>query len=102
MIPPLKTWLRRDEFMELAACYGSDAHTAENPSPEELDTASQICASCDVRVECIEWAIKNKINSVVVAGTYLVDPENRRELKEQYGYLKRSLPQERRSRGAEI
>jgi hypothetical protein len=90
----MKTWLRRDEWMYLAACWESEVHTAEDPSPSDCDEAEAICGGCRVRPECIQWAIRDRASSVFVAGIYLPDPQFKRELRLAYKYLQGSLDQE--------
>jgi hypothetical protein len=95
----MKTWLRRDEWVELALCTDSAVHTAENPSEVETLIAEQICSECLVRPECIEWAIRERASAVFVAGVYLPDPGEKRELKLTYNRLQKSLANERELRG---
>lgn len=98
----MKRWVRKDEWMELAACGGSEVHTADDPDEQQLAEAILVCAGCRVRPECIEWAVSDRACGVVVAGTYLPDPKLRRELKLLYIQLGSSLAGERELRGTDI
>jgi hypothetical protein len=91
-----------DEWTELAACGGVDAHTAENPDAEQLAEAKRVCGGCLVRPECIQWALREKACSVFVAGIYLPDPKYKRELKVLYSHLESSLTRELDLRGTDI
>jgi hypothetical protein len=98
----MKIWLRKDEWVELALCEGSGVHTMENPTELDKSDAKLICDECLVRPECIEWAVREKACSVFVAGVYLPDPMNKRDLKLVYSQLSKSLPAERELRGDDI
>ena len=91
----MKTWHRKDEWVELASCGDSAIHTMENPDEMDRIEAETICGECIVRPECIQWAIMERACSVFVAGIYLPDPANKRELKLLYSQLEKSLPAER-------
>jgi hypothetical protein len=91
----MKKWRRKDEWVEIARCADSDMHTMENPSEMDKLEAEVFCGECVVRPECIEWAIRERACSVFVAGIYLPDPANKRELKLLYSQLEKSLPAER-------
>lgn len=111
----MKTWRRKYEWTAYAACVDSTLHTAEYFAPEldnsgldtpafelsdrDLESAAEVCRVCRVRPECIEWAVREKACSVVVAGTYLPDPIFKRELRVAYHKLQKSLPAEREKRG---
>jgi hypothetical protein len=91
----MKTWYRKDEWVELAMCGESAIHTMETPDESDRKAAALICQKCLVRPECIEWAVREKACSVFVAGIYLPDPANKRELRLIYAALEKSLPAER-------
>jgi len=91
----MKKWHRQFEWIELAICGGSTLHTMENPTDADRLEAEIFCGECVVRPECIQWAIREKACSVFVAGVYLPDPANKRELKLIYSELEKSLPAER-------
>lgn len=97
----MKTWLRKYEWVQYAMCVDSPLHTAEELSDDELDAAAAICANCRVRPECMEWAVREKACSVVVAGVFLPDPMYRKELRAAYSELRRNLPAEFLARGSE-
>jgi len=91
----MKKWQRKDEWVELARCGDSAIHTMENPSDSDRLEAEAICGECLVRPECIQWAIRERACSVFVAGIYLPDPGNKRELRLIYSQLEKSIPAER-------
>lgn len=98
----MKMWTRRDEWIDLALCVDSDVHTAEDPDDQDIAAAAAICGQCLVRPECIEWAIRESACAVFVAGTYVPDPQFKKDLRAVYAALKQSLPQERKERGDAI
>jgi hypothetical protein len=91
----MKKWQRKDEWVELARCGDSAIHTMENPTDIDRLEAEAICGECLVRPECIEWAVREKACSVFVAGIYLPDPADKRELRLLYNQLEKSIPSER-------
>jgi hypothetical protein len=91
----MKKWQRKDEWVELARCGDSAIHTMENPTDIDQLEAEIICGECLVRPECIEWAVREKACSVFVAGIYLPDPANKRELRLLYNQLEKSITAER-------
>lgn len=97
----MKTWLRKYEWVQYALCVDSSIHTAEALTDAEVDAAAAICSACRVRPECMEWAVREKACSVVVAGVYLPDPMYRKELRAAYAELRRNLPAEFEARGSE-
>lgn len=94
----MKTWRRRYEWVQFANCGGSELHTGENLNIGQVNAASKLCSDCRVRPECIEWAIREKVSTVVVAGVYLPDPIFKRELREAYIRLNESIPLEIKNR----
>lgn len=113
----MKRWYRKYEWMSLAACAGSELHTAESrihsypdrPPPFEdwddtpgilgdIHAAREICDGCTVRPECIEWALRENACGVMVAGVQLPDPVYKKELAEAYCQLKDTLSDERERR----
>jgi len=94
-----KTWLKRDAWVQLALCWGSDAHTAEDPDDEQLAYAAAVCGDCPVRYECAKYAVETKMCSVVIAGVYLPDPIHKEELRMKWKQLQDSLPDELEARG---
>lgn len=91
----MKKWHRQDEWVELSRCGDSAIHTMENPTEMDHLEAEVICGECLVRPECIQWAVRERACSVFVAGVYLPDPANKRELKLIYSRLEKSIPAER-------
>jgi hypothetical protein len=109
----MKTWLKKYEWMIYAACVDNPIHTAEMGTPiggdgdwsdipgflADISEAQEVCDSCIVRPECIEWALSDNASGVVVAGVYLPDPANKKELRNAHAELRKSLPLERERRG---
>ena len=113
----MKTWHKKYEWTAYAACSDNPLHTAEygcELTDDAMDVAGfemtevglrnayRVCLGCEVRPECIEWALREKACAVVVAGVYLPDPGNKKELRAAYSELLKSLPGERERRGDRI
>lgn len=95
----MKSWLKQDEWMGLANCFGDDRFTAESLSREDVSEVLHICQSCITRPECMAWAIREEAASVVVAGIRLPDPEMKRTLRRIYRHFKAAIPGELKARG---
>lgn len=59
------------------------------PSKKAAEAAKRICGRCDVRAECLQWALANDEEYGIWGGT---DPQEREAMKPQ---KKKSTPQER-------
>lgn len=95
----MKTWRQKYEWIQYALCEGSDLHTGENLTDEQINEAASICFACLVRPECMEWAVEEKVSSVIVAGQLLPDPMFKRELRAMYANFRKQIPDEKQARG---
>lgn len=98
----MKKWRKKYEWMQYAACVSDPRHTGEiepfgeSPidvpglilSSGDLDGAARVCEGCNVRTECIKWALEENSCSVVVAGVYLPDPGFRLRLRKARALLR--------------
>jgi WhiB family transcriptional regulator, redox-sensing transcriptional regulator len=67
------TWRQR------AACRGLDPEIFYPPSDEEADEAKGVCATCQVRQPCLDWALSTRERDGVWGG--LTERERRRILR---------------------
>jgi WhiB family redox-sensing transcriptional regulator len=51
-----------DSWMVDAACIGSDPDLFFSWDMETKDQAREVCATCKVRVECLDYAMKGGLN----------------------------------------
>ena len=106
-------WGKRDEWMSFSNCGGSADHTLPptRTKEEEADKpvadvrkVVDICSSCRVRPECIEWALGKDQPyppmDVWAAGKFI--PINRGRAKRVRAELAASLDAERAARGDDI
>lgn len=112
----MKLWTTHDEWVQFSNCGGSLDHTIppERPSSSDpLDDESELpvadpkriadlCGSCRVRPECIQWATdKDKPErSVWVAGRWV--PDNKRRARKVRSELVLTIPSELASRGEDV
>jgi WhiB family redox-sensing transcriptional regulator len=74
----IEDWLRPPEWHRRAACAGQ-GHEAFIRSPKDrYEAAKTICASCEVRTECLEYALEDKDLTGCWGGT---DDRERREMR---------------------
>ncbi len=93
----MKTWLKKFEWMGYTACEGDARFIAESSLDDpEL---SRICSTCQVRPECIQYALESESCGVFVAGVRLPDPIMGDRLRRIRRELKAALPQELSARG---
>ena len=111
----MKRWMRSDEWVQFASCGGDSRFTTEPRSnedspwapaplldPDNIQEVRDICNGCNVRPECIKYALDHEMSSVWVAGEYLPDPAFKRELRSVHERLRGSLPDEFARRGDNI
>ena len=70
----LGSWTQR------AACRGTDTDIFFPASPEEEAEALSICATCPVRAQCLEHAIRNRETYGIWGG---MTPEQRRRVRRE-------------------
>jgi WhiB family redox-sensing transcriptional regulator len=71
------------EWIERASCLGEDPELffpvgTTGPAIEQADRAKAVCLRCDVRAECLAWALDTCQDAGVWGG---VDEEERREIR---------------------
>lgn len=94
----MKRWKTRFEWMVYARCVENPDHTSEcAPDSPEAAAAAEVCAECQVRPECISWALENQFCSVVVAGVHIPDPANKKEVRSAHTKLREILSVESRT-----
>lgn len=68
-------------WRDLGACRGLDPEVFFPESDEEADVAKNICATCDVRVACLEHALSSREKVGVWGGT--TERERRRIVRQR-------------------
>ena len=68
-------------WRELGACRGLDPEVFFPETDEEADVAKNICATCDVRVACLEHALSSREKVGVWGGT--TERERRRMIRQR-------------------
>lgn len=68
-------------WRELGACRGLDPEVFFPETDEEADVAKNICATCDVRVACLEHALSSREKVGVWGGT--TERERRRIIRQR-------------------
>lgn len=68
-------------WRELGACRGLDPEVFFPDTDEEADVAKGICASCDVRIACLEHALASREKVGVWGGT--TERERRRIVRQR-------------------
>jgi WhiB family redox-sensing transcriptional regulator len=82
----ITTWRGSTEWMEDAACKGVPRSVFFPLGVVEFFAAKEICLSCDVKDECLDFALRNPSLEGVWGGT---SEEDRRRLRRQ---RRRSVP----------
>lgn len=82
--PPEKTWMDR------AACKGMDVEAFYSDLGFRLEEAKDICRSCSVREDCLEFALANNEAEGLWGGK--TAQERKRERRRR---MKESLPERR-------
>lgn len=68
-----------DGFQHLAACKGSEPELFFPGRGESCEVARKICEGCEVRKECLDFALKNHIREGVWGG---MSERQRKRLRE--------------------
>ncbi|MFM8846585.1 MAG: WhiB family transcriptional regulator [Actinomycetota bacterium] len=68
-------------WRDLGACRGLDPEVFFPETDEEADIAKNICATCDVRVACLEHALSSREKVGVWGGT--TERERRRIIRQR-------------------
>ncbi len=70
--------MRKGDWTQRAACRGVDTEIFYPASPEQEAEALGICATCPVRAQCLDFAVRNKETYGIWGGT---TPEQRRRMR---------------------
>lgn len=79
---PYETPTTRDDsdWMTYANCATSDPEAFTPPKGGTNQPAKQVCAACDVRTQCLEWALATNQLKSVYGG---LSPRERRKLRQE-------------------
>jgi WhiB family redox-sensing transcriptional regulator len=71
------------DWVERARCIGVDPELffpvgSTGPALAQVEAAKSVCARCDVRAECLEWALSTRQDSGVWGG---LSEDERRSLR---------------------
>ncbi len=75
-----------DDWRDFAACRDTDPDLffpvgTTGPAIEQIENAKAVCAQCDVRESCLEFALTTNQDSGIWGGT---SEEERRKLRRQW------------------
>ena len=68
-------------WKELGACLSSSPELFFSEWRDEIERAKAICAKCPVRVQCLDYAMKNREKTGVWGGTSPLDRRRIRRLR---------------------
>ncbi|WP_395156908.1 WhiB family transcriptional regulator [Ilumatobacter sp.] len=69
----------RSTWYDRASCRGSGLDFTD-PARPKVDACLQVCGRCEVRTECLDWALDIDDTAAVLGGT---DPAARRQIRKQ-------------------
>jgi len=69
--------VKKGNWTDQAACRGTETEIFYPSSPEEEAEALSICATCPVRAQCLDYAIRNRETYGIWGGA---TPEQRRRM----------------------
>ena len=72
--------MKRGAWTEQAACRGAGTETFYPATPDEEAEALSICATCPVRAQCLDYAVRNHETYGIWGGT---TPEQRRRIRRE-------------------
>ena len=83
--------LANDDWRSVAACQDTDPDLffpvgTTGPAIEQIDNAKAVCATCEVKQPCLEFALTTNQDSGVWGGT---SEEERRKIRRQWMAAKR-------------
>jgi WhiB family redox-sensing transcriptional regulator len=73
--------VKRGTWTDQAACSGTDTEIFYPSSHEEEAEALSICATCPVRAQCLDYAIRNRETYGIWGGA---TPEQRRRMRREH------------------
>ena len=72
--------MKKGTWTQQAACRGADTEIFYPASPDEEAEALSICATCPVRAQCLDYAIRNRETYGIWGGT---TAEQRRRIRRE-------------------
>jgi WhiB family redox-sensing transcriptional regulator len=72
--------VKKGTWTDSAACRGTDTEIFYPANAEEEAEALSICATCPVRAQCLDYAIRNRETYGIWGGT---TPEQRRRIRRE-------------------
>ena len=72
--------MKKGTWTDQAACRGTDTEIFYPVTPDEEAEALSICATCPVRAQCLDYAIRNRENYGIWGGA---TPEQRRRMRRE-------------------
>ena len=72
--------MKKGAWTDQAACRGTDTEIFFPANADEEAEALSICATCPVRAQCLEYAVRNKEIYGIWGGT---TPEQRRRIRRE-------------------
>ncbi|HEV3354445.1 MAG TPA: WhiB family transcriptional regulator [Acidimicrobiales bacterium] len=72
--------MKKGTWTDSAACRGTDTEIFYPANAEEEAEALSICATCPVRAQCLDYAIRNRETYGIWGGT---TPEQRRRIRRE-------------------
>jgi WhiB family redox-sensing transcriptional regulator len=70
-----------DDWRDNAACKNEPAHVWFSDSPALIEVAKRICGTCEVRRDCLDYAIENREQHGVWGGEDLGGREKERKAR---------------------
>jgi WhiB family transcriptional regulator, redox-sensing transcriptional regulator len=73
------------DWRDMAACRGADTELffpigTAGPALRQTDIAKAICHQCEVRVECLDWAMRHGASDGIWGGTTETERRTARQL----------------------
>ena len=72
--------MKKGAWTQQAACRGGGTEIFYPATPDEEAEALSICATCPVRAQCLDYAIRNRETYGIWGGT---TPEQRRHMRRE-------------------
>ena len=73
--------MKKGTWTDQAACRGTDTEIFYPVTPDEEAEALSICATCPVRAQCLDYAIRNRETYGIWGGT---TPDQRRRIRREH------------------
>jgi WhiB family redox-sensing transcriptional regulator len=72
--------VKKGAWTDQAACRGTETEIFFPATPDEEAEALSICATCPVRAQCLDYAVRNRETYGIWGGT---TPEQRRRMRRE-------------------